>query len=106
MRHVSAADITERYFADRSDGLRPPLGAEELLVATMIVLRYVTLDTLCRTRRRLGYATSELHQDAAATLTFLIIDDIWLLTTLPAPLISNVIARSPCNAFEPSHFAS
>ncbi len=31
-RHVSAADLTQRYFADRTDGLRP--GSEELLVAT------------------------------------------------------------------------
>ena len=34
VRHVSAATLTERYFAGRSDGLRPPTGAEELLVAT------------------------------------------------------------------------
>jgi methyltransferase (TIGR00027 family) len=33
-RHVSAADLTQRYFADRTDGLRPPNNAEELLVAT------------------------------------------------------------------------
>jgi methyltransferase (TIGR00027 family) len=33
-RHVSAADLTQRYFAGRSDGLRPPNNAEELLVAT------------------------------------------------------------------------
>jgi methyltransferase (TIGR00027 family) len=32
-RHVSAADLTERYFMGRSDGLRPPTNAEELLVA-------------------------------------------------------------------------
>jgi len=32
-RHVSAADLTQRYFANRSDGLRPPSNAEELLVA-------------------------------------------------------------------------
>ncbi|ABE35949.1 methyltransferase, family protein [Paraburkholderia xenovorans LB400] len=32
-RHVSAADLTRRYFADRTDGLRPPNNAEELLVA-------------------------------------------------------------------------
>ncbi|MBW9106665.1 class I SAM-dependent methyltransferase [Paraburkholderia phenoliruptrix] len=32
-RHVSAADLTRRYFAHRSDGLRPPNNAEELLVA-------------------------------------------------------------------------
>jgi methyltransferase (TIGR00027 family) len=31
--HVSADDITARYFAGRSDGLRPPKNAEELLVA-------------------------------------------------------------------------
>jgi methyltransferase (TIGR00027 family) len=34
IRHVSAAALTERYFAGRTDGLRPPTGAEELLVAT------------------------------------------------------------------------
>ena len=33
-RHVSAADLTQRYFAGRTDGLRPPSNAEELLVAT------------------------------------------------------------------------
>jgi len=33
-RHVSAADLTERYFAGRPDGLRPPFNAEELLLAT------------------------------------------------------------------------
>jgi methyltransferase (TIGR00027 family) len=33
-RHVSAADLARRYFAGRTDGLRPPLNAEELLVAT------------------------------------------------------------------------
>jgi hypothetical protein len=33
-RHVSAADLAQRYFAGRSDGLRPPNNAEELLVAT------------------------------------------------------------------------
>lgn len=33
--HVSAADLARRYFADRSDGLRPPDNAEELLVATV-----------------------------------------------------------------------
>jgi len=32
-RHVSATDLTQRYFADRSDGLRPPHNAEELLIA-------------------------------------------------------------------------
>jgi O-methyltransferase involved in polyketide biosynthesis len=33
-RHVSAAKLTQRYFAGRTDGLRPPNNAEELLVAT------------------------------------------------------------------------
>jgi methyltransferase (TIGR00027 family) len=33
-KHVSAADLTERYFAHRTDGLRPPHNAEELLVAS------------------------------------------------------------------------
>lgn len=32
-RHISAAMLAERYFAGRSDGLRPPDNAEELLVA-------------------------------------------------------------------------
>jgi methyltransferase (TIGR00027 family) len=32
-RHMPAQTLTERYFAGRSDGLRPPLNAEELLVA-------------------------------------------------------------------------
>lgn len=32
-RHVPAVALAERYFADRSDGLRPPDHAEELLVA-------------------------------------------------------------------------
>jgi methyltransferase (TIGR00027 family) len=32
--HVSAVDITQRYFAGRTDGFRPPKNAEELLVAT------------------------------------------------------------------------
>ena len=30
-RHVSAEDLTQRYFANRTDGLRPPNNAEELL---------------------------------------------------------------------------
>jgi methyltransferase (TIGR00027 family) len=34
VRHVSAAMLAERYFADRTDGLRPPSNSEELLVAT------------------------------------------------------------------------
>jgi methyltransferase (TIGR00027 family) len=32
-RHVSAADLALRYFGGRTDGLRPPGNAEELLVA-------------------------------------------------------------------------
>lgn len=32
--HVSADELTARYFAGRADGLRPPRHAEELLVAT------------------------------------------------------------------------
>lgn len=34
VQHVSAATLAERYFAGRSDGLRPPNNAEEILVAT------------------------------------------------------------------------
>jgi methyltransferase (TIGR00027 family) len=33
VRHVSAAELAHRYFAGRIDGLRPPNGGEELLVA-------------------------------------------------------------------------
>jgi methyltransferase (TIGR00027 family) len=33
VRHVSAATLTQLYFAGRTDGLRPPNNAEELLVA-------------------------------------------------------------------------
>jgi methyltransferase (TIGR00027 family) len=33
-RHVPASALAARYFAGRSDGLRPPNNAEELLVAT------------------------------------------------------------------------
>jgi len=33
-QHVSAAMLTQRYFSGRTDGLRPPNNAEELLVAT------------------------------------------------------------------------
>jgi methyltransferase (TIGR00027 family) len=32
-QHVSAATLTQRYFAGRTDGLRPPGNSEELLVA-------------------------------------------------------------------------
>ncbi|BDG02421.1 class I SAM-dependent methyltransferase [Anaeromyxobacter oryzae] len=34
VHHVSAAALTQRYFAGRMDGLRPPNNSEELLVAT------------------------------------------------------------------------
>jgi hypothetical protein len=34
-RHVSAAFLTERYFAGRTDGLRPPDAGEEVLVAAV-----------------------------------------------------------------------
>jgi O-methyltransferase involved in polyketide biosynthesis len=34
VRHVSADMLAERYFAGRTDGLRPPSNSEELLVAT------------------------------------------------------------------------
>lgn len=33
-RHVSADELARRYFSGRTDGLRPPANAEELLVAT------------------------------------------------------------------------
>ena len=34
VEHVSAVALAERYFADRTDGLRPPAHSEELLVAS------------------------------------------------------------------------
>ena len=34
VRHVSAAMLADRYFAGRTDGLRPPNNSEELLVAS------------------------------------------------------------------------
>jgi O-methyltransferase involved in polyketide biosynthesis len=34
VQHVSAATLAERYFAGRTDGLRPPNNSEELLVAS------------------------------------------------------------------------
>jgi methyltransferase (TIGR00027 family) len=34
VEHMPAAVLAERYFSDRTDGLRPPNNAEELLVAT------------------------------------------------------------------------
>ena len=33
VQHVSAAALAEHYFANRTDGLRPPNNSEELLVA-------------------------------------------------------------------------
>ncbi len=33
-QHVTAAELGRRYFSDRTDGLRPPENAEELLVAS------------------------------------------------------------------------
>jgi O-methyltransferase involved in polyketide biosynthesis len=33
VQHVSAAALTQRYFAGRTDGFRPPNNSEELLVA-------------------------------------------------------------------------
>ncbi|HET7308012.1 MAG TPA: class I SAM-dependent methyltransferase [Gammaproteobacteria bacterium] len=35
VQHVSAAALAQRYFADRTDGLRPPNNSEELLAATV-----------------------------------------------------------------------
>ena len=34
VEHISASALAERYFANRTDGLRPPRNSEELLVAT------------------------------------------------------------------------
>lgn len=34
VQHVSAATLAQRYYADRTDDLRPPSNLEELLVAT------------------------------------------------------------------------
>jgi len=34
VQHVSAADLAQRYFAGRTDGLRPPNDSEEILLAT------------------------------------------------------------------------
>lgn len=34
VQHISAATLAQRYFATRTDGLRPPNNSEELLVAT------------------------------------------------------------------------
>lgn len=34
VEHVSAETLTDRYFAGRTDGLRPPANAEEVLVAS------------------------------------------------------------------------
>jgi hypothetical protein len=32
-RHVSSAELSERYFAARTDGLQPPKAGEEMLLA-------------------------------------------------------------------------
>jgi methyltransferase (TIGR00027 family) len=40
VRHVSAAALIERYFAGRTDGLRPPKNGEEVLLATTWQPRY------------------------------------------------------------------
>jgi len=34
VRHVSASTLAQRYFSERTDGLRPPNNSEELLVAS------------------------------------------------------------------------
>ena len=34
-RHVSGDDLADRYFTDRTDGLRPPSSGEDLLLATV-----------------------------------------------------------------------
>lgn len=34
VRHVPTADLAQRYFSDRMDGLRPPSNGEEFLLAT------------------------------------------------------------------------
>ena len=34
-QHISADALTQRYFAGRADGLRPPANGEELLIATV-----------------------------------------------------------------------
>ncbi|HKN84791.1 MAG TPA: hypothetical protein VJW17_15200, partial [Pyrinomonadaceae bacterium] len=34
VQHISAATLAERYFAGRTDDLRPPTNSEELIVAT------------------------------------------------------------------------
>jgi methyltransferase (TIGR00027 family) len=34
VQHISSAALAQRYFSDRTDGLRPPDNAEELLLAT------------------------------------------------------------------------
>jgi len=35
VRHVGAEDLAQRYFTGRTDGLRPPEGGEEILVAAV-----------------------------------------------------------------------
>ncbi len=62
-RHVSAADLTQRYFAGGSDGLRPPTNAEELLVAST-GCRYATA--------RLTSIPSRIPTSSSARLTTVI----------------------------------
>ena len=33
VKHIAAAELAQRYFANRTDGLRPPNNSEELIVA-------------------------------------------------------------------------
>lgn len=59
VQHVSAAALAERYFAGRTDGLRPPDHSEELLVATA--------GMPCRSRRPTGIPTRRMRLPASAT---------------------------------------
>jgi len=34
VQHISAQTLAERYFANRTDGLRPPNNSEEMLAVT------------------------------------------------------------------------
>src|SRR5438034_5703186 len=46
-QHVSAATLAQRYFAGRTDGLRPPNNSEELLVAATWNRGQLLISTLC-----------------------------------------------------------
>jgi methyltransferase (TIGR00027 family) len=48
VQHVSAAALAERYFAGRTDGLRPPNNSEEMLVATATTGVIATSDSTSR----------------------------------------------------------